>query len=852
MNIGELIESTNAMGKNRTLSDCLGKKFGTIYAGNKEVVYKSRAKDSNCLVEVSMYIGAKTQEDRSLHKVSIALKGLPAEKCDLHYLSKWIKDNVSLDVLLASDMSRQVLRNAVTNTLASEDSAREILRSQGKEVTDDAIRILHAKINNAYKGWRDTVGVEDEKFSTFVPYYSLFQKARDSYNSYGKRESFKDNKGVFNEKAYHAFQSRVITGYKEEFSEDYAKLVKEHELRERNEYLSGYKKARQMNKRYNSLSSYNKTFVDQYSIIDESYNVNANALDINNYTTVNSRRFMTPEEVAEYANRISGEDSAKSDILEYVKQGYYMDKKGQQDIGALIPDEYIKDLVTYNPYIVLGHVIIQDDNSDGYVIIKNKVDMNTECQVYCSCFTGDTRVQLANGMSLSLKDLENMTDFKVLAYNTETGKYEYARALNCTKRQENARIIKITLADGTSIRVTPSHRFLNNKCEWKQAQEFQVGDLLKFNERYWGYENHEQKTSSSTFVYLDPTQEGEYEFGELKFTHRPFYVGVTTGAFVKIENEKCIEYLNKLADMNEQPLMFKQYYHVDEHVALQLKEKLVNRIGTIEQGSLLVNNPVQVNDNFINENDDCIAIVEIVELQEREDVYCLTVEGLGNFAIQTNNKGNIIVENCADYEYTYAWYNFENKAHIFTRTRPLRYYTDTLGAIPEVKRNPNHLPGMCKHLVVLLSILLEEGIISTRDQSIMRKASTFMVNKGKVLEYRNIDIRDSIDKLENELKKYRKGARNQVKQERYETKRSEGYRDYLHSEYDIDSEEKRTVHVSEENRDLEKMATLSVKSYGKNIVKTLLGDYNEITRKGKIFGRETFTPRAIKRGRNKW
>lgn len=455
------------------------------------------------------------------------------------------------------------------------------------------------------------------------------------------------------------------------------------------------------------------------------------------------------------------------EYLKIGKQAGYKEKaltkSDTDDFLKKQPNRVFIELVNNNPKIIPNKLIIpegvarsvpnqEDMYYSRYIIIDRRIPLNTECQVNCSCFTGDTRVQLANGMSLSLKDLENMTDFKVLAYNTEKGKYEYARALNCTKRQENARIMKITLADGTDIRVTPSHRFLNNRCEWKQAQELEVGDLLKFNDEYWGYDNHEQKTSSSTFIYLDPTQEGDYQFGELKFTHKPFYVGITTGAFIKIENERCLEYLEKLANMNEQPIMFKQYYHVDEHVALQLKEKLISRIGTVEQGGLLVNNTVRVNSNYINQEDKYVEIIDIKELEEREDVYCLTVEGLGNFAIQTN-KGNIIVENCADYYWTFAWANYMNKVHYGPKP-PIYMNTYLRG---EAVRNPKNVSGCCKHLVMLLSILMQEDLINSRESMLIDSKSCIKSNSIK--EYNKKDLREKIIKMNEDLKAFRAKAR---------------------------------------------------------------------------------------------
>ena len=460
MNIGQLLESTDMMGGNRTISACFGKEIGTIFLGNKEVIYKPAMKYP--VVEISMYIGAVTQKDRNLHKVSIALKGMAVEHFNtISAVVQYVKNNMDVIDLLNEGKYIQLFNEKVYNYYKELSKKTNISEKDLKEAYNNIGYLLAEQ-----KG-------REEAYEKTISYYSQYQEAKQVFKDEKKKLSYiRDNDNL---------QDTYIRDFIVEKEEEYKKLLKMH-------------------------------------------------------------------------------GGAEKNIFRQIKMGQYVPTTVKSKVKDFIPDEFIFDLILKNPEIVKGKIILPKNTAQrAFVAMDNRISLDTTCKVRCSCFTGDTRVQLANGTTLTLKDLENMTDFKVLAYNTETGNYEYVRALNCTKRQENAKIMKVTLADGTSIRVTPSHRFLNSNCEWKQAQDLKVGDLLKFNYKYWGYKNHEQHTSSSTFIYLDPTQEGDYQFGELRFTHKPFYVGITTGAYVKIENERCLEYLDKLADMNEQPLMFKQY-----------------------------------------------------------------------------------------------------------------------------------------------------------------------------------------------------------------------------------------------------------------------------------------------------
>ena len=60
--------------------------------------------------------------------------------------------------------------------------------------------------------------------------------------------------------------------------------------------------------------------------------------------------------------------------------------------------------------------------------------------------------------------------------------------------------------------------------------------------------------------------------------------------------------------------------------------------------------------------------------------------------------------NCPAYYFYFSHYNWREKAHV--GTKPKQYKRKT-SHIPE--RNPRHLPGVCKHLIAFVEILIRSG-----------------------------------------------------------------------------------------------------------------------------------------------
>lgn len=72
---------------------------------------------------------------------------------------------------------------------------------------------------------------------------------------------------------------------------------------------------------------------------------------------------------------------------------------------------------------------------------------------------------------------------------------------------------------------------------------------------------------------------------------------------------------------------------------------------------------------------------------------------------------------CSDYHYTCAWYNYEQGVHLGPRPHG---YSGRTGRRLDPVRNIKKTAGICKHLMVMLMLLMSGGIIDTKGTSNMQ------------------------------------------------------------------------------------------------------------------------------------
>ena len=219
----------------------------------------------------------------------------------------------------------------------------------------------------------------------------------------------------------------------------------------------------------------------------------------------------------------------------------------------------------------------------------------------CTCFTGDTKILLADGTYKTFYELEGREGFDIVSYNEVEDKFETVKAFNCSKRKENAQILEVTLDNGSIIKCTPDHRFLLRNGNWVEAKDLSEGDSLRVlyarttgndklkrqmpDGKKQTIQQHNGKEDFYVYVYLDPRYPGEYKYQTCEFNYKPIYVG-------KGRRNRCTEHwrnpirgdyfhntLKHLKSIGMEPIIVKQNINLTEHVAYKLECQLTHEIG---------------------------------------------------------------------------------------------------------------------------------------------------------------------------------------------------------------------------------------------------------------------------------
>jgi len=97
-----------------------------------------------------------------------------------------------------------------------------------------------------------------------------------------------------------------------------------------------------------------------------------------------------------------------------------------------------------------------------------------------SCFTGDTRIALAEGGSISFEELvENDLEFNCISWNIEKNCEEVKPIVAPRITRYANELIEVELEDGEVVRCTPEHLWLLESGEYKQAQYLGSYDALQ-------------------------------------------------------------------------------------------------------------------------------------------------------------------------------------------------------------------------------------------------------------------------------------------------------------------------------------------------------------------------------------
>lgn len=130
---------------------------------------------------------------------------------------------------------------------------------------------------------------------------------------------------------------------------------------------------------------------------------------------------------------------------------------------------------------------------EHFVIPRNVLTICLGKSTYARCFTGDTRVALVDGRSLSLKAMakrakkgERFFGYTIMA----DGSVGVAELLKPRRTARDQAIVRVTLDNGEHIRCTPDHKFMLRDGSYVEAQDLKTNTslmpLMRYDAR--GYE----------------------------------------------------------------------------------------------------------------------------------------------------------------------------------------------------------------------------------------------------------------------------------------------------------------------------------------------------------------------------
>ena len=138
------------------------------------------------------------------------------------------------------------------------------------------------------------------------------------------------------------------------------------------------------------------------------------------------------------------------------------------------------------------------------------------------CFTGDTKIRLVDGRSLSILELMEEQEYRqnwVYTVNEATGEIEPKPIRKVFQTKITKDLLKVTLDDGSVIICTPEHRFMLRDGSYEEIQNLEPGTSLmplytRIRDNYrmyydivrecWRYEYHEfcsEPEEESTIVH---------------------------------------------------------------------------------------------------------------------------------------------------------------------------------------------------------------------------------------------------------------------------------------------------------------------------------------------------------------
>ena len=253
----------------------------------------------------------------------------------------------------------------------------------------------------------------------------------------------------------------------------------------------------------------------------------------------------------------------KQELLQYGRNPADYPKLNTKNLES-VPAPGIKSLMfkttvlgetdNYTSYIQFFKLLFsetKDNETSVPAKVNNKVVYHKKPSVkenpvflYCSCFTGDTKVMLADGYSVPIKDLVGKEKFYVYSWDSKRKKFVLGEASNCQVIEKDATLVEITFDTGIKIKCTPDHKFMLKDESWVMAKD--LTPTMSLNALYKKLSIKEKDSINDYEMVLQPTG--------WEFTHRltDDYVPIVARAYTRhhIDFNKRNNHPDNIAHMN--------------------------------------------------------------------------------------------------------------------------------------------------------------------------------------------------------------------------------------------------------------------------------------------------------------
>ncbi|NEO50971.1 MAG: RNA-splicing ligase RtcB, partial [Moorea sp. SIO4A3] len=244
----------------------------------------------------------------------------------------------------------------------------------------------------------------------------------------------------------------------------------------------------------------------------------------------------------------------------------------------------------------------------GSVIATKDAILPAAVGVDIGCFTGDTLVPLVDGKSYTLEALAS-SQREIIVYScTQTGKIVAAKATAKLTRR-NQLLLKVVLDNSEEIKCTPDHRFMLRDGSYREARDLKPGtSLMPFY----------SQIDKDGYTLIQQPYSGRWQKADGIISSSDIPASDIPASDIPasdIPASECLE-----SQLLETVPSFPGPRTVIDH----------NKVDPAEHSS----------SNLVGGANH--KVVNILPLQERQDVYCLTVPEYHNFAL----TAGVFVHNC--------------------------------------------------------------------------------------------------------------------------------------------------------------------------------------------------------------